>query len=204
MTQESTSGRAVAALTPRELEAYRKYVDSGKPPLAPSTSASFFSLYLQGHTCEEISRLNPAFGLGIIVRAKVDFDWDQQRIEHIQHLLDNMRQVVQGAQLSAVQFVAEGLAVYQKRAGTAFQKYLQSGKDEDLGDYKDMTFKTYKELLELLLKLTDQQPAQRVQGLVEHRHTVEAAVVPVQINKPFSANDASDFLAQFDKPKIKT
>lgn len=202
MTQDQTSARAVAALTPRELEAYRKYIDSGKPPLAPSTSANFFALYIQGHTCEEIARLNPSFGLGIVVRARVDFDWDQQRLDYVQHLLDNMRQVVQTAQLSAVQFVAEGLAVYQKQAGAAFQKYLQSGKEEDLGNFRDMNFKTYKELLELLMKLTGQQPAQKVQGVVEHRHTVETPGPAIQINQPMTALAATDFLAALDKTKL--
>lgn len=199
MPPESALVRAERVLTPRELEAYRKYLESGKAPLAPSTSASFFQLFLQGHTCEEIAKLNPAFGLGIIVRARVEHDWDQQRLDHVQHLLDNIRQVVQTAQLGAVQFVAEGLAVYQKMAGEKFQKYLQSGKIEDLGDFKDMSFKTYKDLLEMLLKLTGQDANKKVSGVVEHRHTVEAPPQATRVDRPMSAGDANDFLARFDK-----
>jgi hypothetical protein len=165
------------ALTAKELEAYHKYQESGKPPLAASTAANFFQLYLRGHTCEEIAAQNPAFGLGIIVKAKVDFDWDRQRDEHVQNLLDNIRQVVQTSQLEAVQFVAEGMAVYQKLAGDKFKRYLQSGTVEDLGDFKDISFKTYKDLLELLLKLTGQDATKKVQGVVEHRHSVEAGLV---------------------------
>lgn len=202
MIQESASERAARVLTPQELEAYRKYVEANKPPLAGSTSTQFFQVFLQGHTCEEIARLNPSFGLGIIVRARVDFDWDRQRDEHIQHLLDNIRSVVQTTQLEAVQFVAEGLAVYRKMAGSKFQKYLQSGKEEDLGDFKDMSFKTYKELLELLLKLTGQETTtKKVQGVVEHRHTVEATQGAPAANAPMSAESAHDFLARFDVPK---
>jgi hypothetical protein len=202
MTQESALARAERVLTPRELEAYRRYIESSKPPLAPSTSASMFALFLQGHTCEEIAKLNPAFGLGIIVKARVDFDWDKQREEHLQHLLDNIRSVVQTTQLEAVQFVAEGLAVYRKMAGEKFQKYLQSGKIEDLGDFKDMSFKTYKDLLELLLKLTGQEPTKKVQGEVMHRHTVEATQDAPRADRPMSASDATDFLSRFDLPKI--
>ena len=201
MTQESALAKAVAALTPRESEAYRKYMESGKAPLSPTTAAGFFQLYLQGHTCEEIARQNPAFGLGLIVRAKVDYDWDQQRIDHVQHLLDNIRQVVQTAQLGAVQFVAEGLAAFQKLAGSKFQKYLQTGKEEDLGDFKDMSFKTYKDLLEMLMKLTGQEPTKKVQGVVEHRHTVEAPKEATRVDRPMSAVDAHDFLARLEKGK---
>lgn len=201
MTQESALVKAVEALTPRELEAYRKYMESGKAPLAASTATNFFQLYLQGHSTEEIAKLNPAFGLGIIVRARVEHDWDRLRKEHVEHLLDNIRQVVQTTQLEAVQFVAEGLAVYRKMAGEKFQRYLQSGKIEDLGDFKDMSFKTYKDLLELLLKLTGQEPAKKVQGVVEHRHTVETPPAAQRVDRPMSAVDANDFLARFDVPK---
>ena len=68
--------RADKVLTPKEREAYQKYVEANKPPLAASTASNFFALFLQGHTCEEIAKLNPAFGLGIIVRARVDHDWE--------------------------------------------------------------------------------------------------------------------------------
>lgn len=189
------------ALTPKEQEAYKKYMESGKAPLAASTAANFFQLYLQGHTTEEIAKLNPAFGLGIIVRAKVEHSWDKQRLEHTEYLLDNIRQVVQTTQLEAVQFVAEGLAVYRKMVGEKFQRYLQSGKVEDLGEHKDMSFKTYKDLLEMLLKLTGQEPAKKVQGVVEHRHTVETPQAQ-RIDRPMAAEDANEFLKRLDVPKV--
>lgn len=201
MTQESTLARAERVLTHQELEAYRKYVESGKPPLAPSTAANLFALFLQGHSMQEIARLNPAFGLGIIVRARIDNDWDRQRQDHIQHLLDGIRQVVQTTQLSAVQFVAEGMAAYQKMAGEKFQKYLQSGKIEDLGEFKDMSLKQYRDLLELLLKLTGQEAPKKVQGVVEHRHTVESQGPTLQADRPMKAIEAHDFLAGLDVPK---
>ena len=200
MPQESALVKAERVLTPRELEAYQKYLESGKAPLAVSTSGQFFQLFIQGHTCEEIAKLNPGFGLGIIVRARVDHDWDEQRLQHVQHLLDNIRQVAQTAQLGAVQFVAEGMAAFHKLAGTRFQKYLQTGKEEDLGEFKDMSFKQYKDLMEMLLKLTGQDGGtKKVQGVVEHRHTMEAPQQATRVDRPMSATDASDFLARFDK-----
>lgn len=201
MTTESALAKAERVLTPRELEAYRKYVADNKPPLAASTAANFFALYLQGHSCEEIAKLNSSFGLGIIVKARIDFDWDQQRLDHAKRLLDDIRQVVQTTQLEAVQFVAEGLAVYRKMAGEKFQKYLQSGKIEDLGDFQNMTFKNYKDLLEMLLKLTGQEQPKKVQGFVEHRHTVETPPQVQRVDAPMSAGDAFTFLERLDVPK---
>ena len=42
MPQESALVKAERVLTPRELEAYQKYLESGKAPLAVSTSGQFF------------------------------------------------------------------------------------------------------------------------------------------------------------------
>lgn len=185
-------------MTPKELEAYRKYQESGKPALATSTSANFFQLFLQGHTCEEISRLNPGFGLGLIVKARIDHDWDLQREEHIQGLLDNIRQVVQKTQLDAIRFVAEGLATYQKYVGEKFQRYLQTGDAKELGEFKEMSFKTYKDLLELLMKLTGQKEEKKVTGEVTVKHQVEPISLP-RVDKPMASTDAVEFLKRLDK-----
>lgn len=204
-TSETALVRAERVLTPTELEAYQKYLEAGKPPLAASTAGKFFKLYLQGHTCQEIAELNPALGLGIVVRARVDHDWDKQREEHIQGILTNIRQVVQKTQLDAIRFVSEGLAVFQKLAGDKFQKYLQSGDIKDLGDFKDMSFKSYKELLELMLKLTGQNENKKVSGEVVHRHQVvepTPTVTGLRVDQPMTSFEASSFLERLD-PKGK-
>jgi len=185
-------------LTPKELEAYQKYVESGKPPLAASTSSNFFQLFLQGHTTEEIARLNPSFGLGIIVKARIDHDWDKQREDHISGLLDSIRQVVQKTQLESIRFVSDALTAYQKMAGEKFQKYIQSGNVADLGELKDMSFKTFKDLLELLLKLTGQDTGnKKISGEVVHVHQVEQAAP--RVDRPMTTTEAADFLKRLDK-----
>lgn len=194
-------------LSTREREAYQKYVEAGKPSLAASTAGNFFQLYLNGHSCEEISKLNPSFGLGIIVKAKVDNDWDTARDQHLTDLMSNIRQVAQHTQLGAIRFVSDGLAVYQKLAGEKFERYLQSGDASQLGDFKDMSFRQYKELLELLLKLTGQDGTnKKVSGDVVHRHVVEEATPTVQRipNKPMTSTEAESFLKRLDTgPKVK-
>ena len=201
-TQESNLVRAEKVLTKKEQEAYLKYVEAGKPPLAPSKASDFFQLFLGGHTCDEIAKLNPAYGLGIIVRARIDFNWDLARDEHLENLLTNIKQVAQQSQLGAIRFVSDGLAVYQRLVGEKFERYLQSGDADQLGEFKDMGFKQYKELLELLLKLTGQEGAttKKVSGDVLHRHVVEQSSqeISVRVNKPMSSEDADSFLKKLD------
>ena len=191
-------------LNQKELEAYHKYLESKKPPMAANTAANFFALYLNGYSAKEIADLNPSFGLGMIVRAKVDYEWDKARKEQLENLTSNIKAVVQKTQLEAIRFVADGLTVYQKLAGESFQKYLQTGKEDDLGDYGNISFSQYKALLELLLKLTGQDGNKNVSGDVVHRHVVEPGIATIKIDRPFTAVEADNFLQQLDtgvKPK---
>jgi len=194
-------------LSPKEREAYQKYVEANKPPLAASTAANFFQLFLGGHTCEDIARLNPAFGLGIIAKARVDHDWDAQRDQHLEHLMLNIRQVAQQKQLGSIRFVSDALAAFEKLAGEKFQRYIQTGDVAQLGEWKDMNFKQYKELVELILKLTGQEgnTTKKVTGDVLHRHVVEDNAQPVTVrgDRPMTASEAEILLTKLDQPKVK-
>lgn len=175
-----------------EKNAYIKYVKDAKPPLSPKTSAEFFELYLNGCTCEEIAKLNPAFGLGIIVRARVDFDWDTKKEEYIATLFAGIKEKIQRNQLEAIEFSALSMSVFHKLWNTKFKKFLQTGNEEELGDLKGMSFKVYKDISESILKLTGQDKKQQiVSGEVIHR--VEAPV-----NKPVSSKDAANILRVID------
>lgn len=203
MKESLSTASPTSLLHPRELEAYKKYLDDRKPPLSPSTVANLFSLYLQGQSCEEIAALNPGFGIGAIVRARVDHEWDKLRDEHITHLMENARLTAHAAQLDAIRFIAEGLAAYRKLAGDKFKRFLQTGDEKDLGGFKDMSFKMYKELLELLFKLTGQDtPTQKVVGNVVHTHTVDPSPQPAP-HRPMSSNDAASFLSRIGNKEEK-
>src|SRR5712692_10041871 len=101
----------------REQEAHEKYLRGGGAPLAPSTAGKFFELFLQGHSCEEIAKLNPGFGLGIVVKVRLDHHWDDLRNEHMLELMKGIRSRVQQSHLEAVVFAADAMAVYHKLMG---------------------------------------------------------------------------------------
>lgn len=195
MSTESLSKRVEQYLTPTESEAYRKYVEAGKPSLSPTTSAEMLRLFLLGHSCEEIAKLNPGFGLGIIVKARIEHKWDQHKEEHLDALLGDVRRLVQQTQVESVRFVADAMAAFQKMAGEKFQRYVQTGDITHLGDFKDMGFKQYKDLLEMLQKLTGQETQKKVGGEITHRHVVQESSVPaVRVDRPMKAQEADDLL----------
>jgi len=160
--------------------------------LSPKTSADFFELYLAGSSCEDIAKLNPAFGLGIIVKARVDYDWDSKKEEYITALFTNIKEKIQKNQLESIEFNILAGTVFQKLWSTKFKKFLQTGDEKELGDLKGMSFKVYKDISENIMKLTGQDKKQQVvSGEVIHK-------VEVPANKPLSPKDASSILKVID------
>lgn len=160
-------------LSPREKTALETHEAGNEPSLAPRTSAQFLELYLSGYTTEEIRNLNPGFKLGIIVKARIEHEWDKHKSEYIQTLLTQTRESVQKTQLEAIRFASDGMTVYQKVLGNAFKKYLQSGDEADLGPHKDqISIRNYKEYVALMLQLTGQDGKKQVSGEINHNVNV--------------------------------
>lgn len=162
-----------------------------------------FGLFLQGYSTEEILRLNPNYGsigLGLIVRARIEHEWDRLRDEYIGDLMLTVRQTVEKATLESIQFAADGMAVYRKLVGDRFKRFLQTGNPEDLGDLKDMSFKTYKDLSAILRELTSETPTapQRATSFsTEPEVVVDAELVkPPQlpVDRPVAPSEAAKML----------
>lgn len=172
LTQEQKE----ALLTERELAAYRGFVRLNQPPMASSAQTKFFQVFLAGHNCEEIHRLNPnGFSLGAIVRARVENDWDERRREHQETLMSRVRERVQQITLETVERVANEMAASNKLINDRVLRYLQSGDEAELAGSGVGSMKHLKEMVELLQKLTGQDSKKQVGGTVEHRHVVAAA-----------------------------
>ena len=178
-------------LTQAEITAYEKYISDGKPPLAASAQAQLYQLFLNGKTCEEIARLNPNLSLGLIVRARVDGCWDEKRDAHIGSLLDGVRERVQHTQLEAVNFACDLLSAVHKLQGDRLKKYLQTGDPNELKELGPLSLKTYRDVVEMLLKLTGQDKEKKVVGEVIHK--VEEAPA-VEAGGRLSAKQAAKIL----------
>jgi hypothetical protein len=187
-----TRSERISLLSEEEKEALQRYESANKPPLSPSTAAQFFGLWLQGYPTWEIAKQNPAFGLGIIVKARLDFDWDKQRDQHTLDLMTSVQETVKRASLEGIQFAADGMAVFHKMTGARFKRYLQTGDESILGDWREMSFKSYKDLVELMMKLTGQDSKQKVSG--EIQHTVVQSEPSLPTDRQITGDEAANFL----------
>lgn len=175
MTKIEELTPAEAALTPRELAAYQWLLKRPGPAISPDTQAKWFSLFLQGKSCEKIAELNRGFTLAQVVKCRIDGNWDQRLNEHLNQLLDRVRVQVQQTTLEGVNFIRDQLAVAHKMFGDDLSRYLQSGNKDDLPEFSIKNFKQYKEAVELLKTLTGQD-TKKISGEVLHRHSVEEPV----------------------------
>lgn len=185
--------KAERLLSEAELDAYRKYVESGKPALSPTTAAQFYALFLQGYSTSEILKHHPALGLGIIVRARIDYDWDFQRDEYVRQLMTGVQATVQKSTLEAIQFASDGMAVFHRLAGKRFKEFLQTGDEKVLGDWKDLSFRTYKDFVEMLMRLTGQDD-KKVSGTVRHVVETPQGVDVIPQDRPITSAEAASLL----------
>lgn len=149
----SKEDRVRQILTPKERAAY--YQAQKNLPLSPSKQCSLFELFLNGQSTEAIANQNK-MPLGEVVRARIDWDWDQRKDEHVAYLLGSVRDRVRQIQLESISFSADLLSAAHKLHGGKIRAYIQSGNEEDLGDLKITNLKAYKDAVELLMKLTGQ------------------------------------------------
>lgn len=168
-----------ALLNERERRAYKSWRESGQAQLAPSLNAKLFDLFLRGHNCEEIARLNhPHIKIGQVVAARVEGDWDRRRKEHLDGLLASTSQRVQQATMETAEFVCDLLAVANREHGDRLRRYLQTGDPKELGDFKITSLFGLKQAIEVLQKLTGQEQARGAAKLPEAPAQHQAPTAP--------------------------
>ena len=143
-------------------------------PLNTENHTSLFELFLNGRSLSEIRQANPKFSLGQIVDAAVTYDWYTKKQEYLEILLQNAKSRLQQISCESVRFLADQMAVAHKIQGEKLQKYLQSGNEDDLGDFGIKNLRQYKEAAELLVKVTGQDKISTVNVQGEVKHSPEA------------------------------
>lgn len=120
---------------------------------------------------EEIRRLNPSLQLGEIVAAAIEGDWHRRRDEHLDDLLTQTALRVQQVTLETADFVCDLLSVANREHGDKLRRFLQSGNEAELGDFRITSLPALKMAIETLQKLTgqDRQSKVHIAGEVFHR-----------------------------------
>lgn len=150
-------------------------------PLAESMATGMFVLFLNGKSLSEIRAMNPHIGLGQIVHTAVEGHWNELRQAHLDTVVARAKSRAVQAAAESVEFTADLMAAVRALHGPNIARFLQSGRQEDLGAATSMSvIRQVKELAELLMKLTGQDQKKNVSGTIKHEVTGSVTTVPLQ------------------------
>jgi polyhydroxyalkanoate synthesis regulator phasin len=181
--------KSVEGLSPKEAYALRHFKFSKQAEISPSKSAEMYELYQNGTDCEGIRKLNPGFGLGQIVHARVRDGWDVKKEEYQHRLLETAGPRVMQAQVESTQFLADMLAAAVKMNWEAVKRYLQDGNKDHLKDTPlegGVTMRQMREIIDTLQVATGQDKKKVV------KHEGE---LTVRASKRVNQEQAADVLA---------
>lgn len=148
---------ALKLLSEDEADELQRWLSKEKPPIAVSTAAKLFEIFIQGQTCKQIHKLNPQFDYGAIIHARIRDGWDEKRAEYVAHAYGSIREKVIKAQMDAIEMTANLLSVTAEQNNKKYLKYLQTKDEQELkGSIQIESLKQFKEAVESLQKLTGQ------------------------------------------------
>lgn len=200
--QDPTIAEEVAALlerhpelTEREARELRLQVKGRQPVLGQKKADELRNLFFRGHSCQEIAEYNHGISMGMVVRARVDYKWDDARREYLYNLMREAQSTVQQKHYETIRFITDSIAVYEKAIGEKQRKYLQTGDSADLAGI-EISQNQYSKFIDLLLKLTGQDKPQ-IQK-IEHSGTIGVQPVlqppTVPIDRPIEAVESRNVL----------
>jgi hypothetical protein len=156
-------------------------------PLSTKIALDLYSLYREGITLTEIAELNPQLGLPTIVNSAVEQCWYQRRQDYLTELFNKANEHALQVAAEGANFITTMLSVAHKKHGAKLRKYLQTDNKEDLSDAITIeSLKTYKDAVEIFMKITGQDNVKKVSGKVEVEHSdkpaeVKAAPSPMEV-----------------------
>lgn len=155
--------KAHAMLSTVDYNMLKAYMDGGNLPLSDDTAGAFFNLFLNGYDTKEIWKMNKAFRYETIVWARIKFDWDRQKEEHVAALTVQIRDKVQKSQLEMTGLLADLMSVAAKQHGEKIKRYLQTGNAKDLeGALGIDSIASMSKIIEGLAKITGQDRMHKV------------------------------------------
>jgi hypothetical protein len=182
-----------SAIILREREGLNVWRRGEEAPLPLARALQLYTLYLNGYSCDEIYRINGGrIPFGQIVDAKERYQWDERKKTQIDSVYSNIEEKIIRTKNDAILHITDRLAAAHKIMGDKLRLFLQDGDSSTLEGLDVEDLKTYKDLLNLLVTLTNTKDSKkdvRVDGTVNHVHVVGSQP------KKMSGQEASNMLS---------
>lgn len=147
----------LSLLTDEEKLALNDYEISGsKNHLGPTLAASLFSLFLNGKSLKEIQALNKAYSLGMIVDARLRYDWDTQKEDYARDLFLKVRERASQAHAESIHHLIDRLSATHKLTGDKLQRFIQTGDESLIAGMNLSSMTNYGKIVQLLMSMLGQ------------------------------------------------
>ena len=171
-------GRALDRLSVDERSIYDRFVHIGGRELSADAAARLYGLYLQGVSCEDISRLNPAVDLATVLAARVRYNWDERKDVYVGDLMAYAGDAVRQTAAETVQLLGLMVAAASKKHGDALKRYLATGDESVLGEFDIKTIRQFRDVVEMMVRITGGDSKRQV--VIARSIQPEAPVLSVQ------------------------
>jgi hypothetical protein len=149
------------SLTDRERRALEAWRKRGDAPIPLDESIRMYELYLNGYSCEQIEKTLrstnpniPSYSLGQLVNARIDHDWDERRLRHLNELYEEVNERVRKTKADVTSFLSDVLTVTHVEEGEKLRRWLVSHKDADKSMFQVSGIGSYKEVLALFMNIS--------------------------------------------------
>lgn len=191
----------LTALEREAVEKWRRGADTS--PLSPVVALKMYELFLLGHSCDEIARVNEnKFPLGLIVNARIMHEWDRRRQAYLDQMYEDAGNVIRQRQIESAFFLGDVIALAHKEYGAKIKAYLQTGDKAHLTglDLKVTSLTSYKMAIDALMKVTGQEkPGKDSAPLVQINTGGSATVTDKSGNTVTTGEDAFMLLRTLDR-----
>ncbi len=148
-------------LMPHEQEALFAYIRSGGKQAPASVSQSFFELFFNGCSAEDIHALNESYSVQSIQWLRIAHKWDETAQVTIIRNNQLLAGKINKAQTDAAMLMSDMIAVATKKHQAMLRKYLQTGDETHLTGIMTLDNpERFAKMVESLIKLVyrDEQP----------------------------------------------
>ena len=174
----------IAGWSKKELELVKRAEAEGSKPIALSLSMQMLNLFLEGYSCNEIAKQNKGLAEIDILVCRKKYNWDEQRDKYIYDLTCQMREKLTKSRLESIEWATNALAVFHKSEKEQQIKYLQSGKEEDKPENIIKTTGAYKQMQEILQKITGESRVTTQKVTTDSTVRVEGSIQTVAALDP--------------------
>lgn len=152
----------VAGWSQKELELLKRAETEGSKPISTSLSLQMLSLFLEGYSCNEIAKQNKGLAEIDVIVCRKKYNWDEQRDTYVYDLTCQVREKLTKSKLESIEWATNALAVFHKSEKDQQLKYLQTGKEEDKPEMMIKSPGAYKQMQEILQKITGEDRITKV------------------------------------------